>query len=69
MEVNDAKATLYDEAQACIYGLMKRDVFPRFKASAAFDELLDVLDQIEDQEHKAIAPQGGITTTVTLRVG
>mmetsp|Transcript_38403 Transcript_38403/g.74483 ORF Transcript_38403/g.74483 Transcript_38403/m.74483 type:complete len:532 (+) Transcript_38403:184-1779(+) len=69
MEVNDADATLYDEAQACIYGLMKRDVFPRFKASPSFDELLDILEQMEGYEHKQIGNQSGITTSVTLRVG
>eukprot|EP00466_Bigelowiella_natans_P007119 jgi/Bigna1/146368/aug1.113_g21076 len=44
MEAGDIDRRMFSTAQECIYDLIQRDVFPRFKNSTAFEEFIDILE-------------------------
>jgi len=77
MEAGDIDRRMFSTAQECIYDLIQRDVFPRFKNSTAFEEFIDILEEhhrnIEigesKQETQDQDEHRGITIKPTLRVG
>mmetsp|Transcript_3348 Transcript_3348/g.4853 ORF Transcript_3348/g.4853 Transcript_3348/m.4853 type:complete len:409 (+) Transcript_3348:1-1227(+) len=73
MEAGDVDPGMFEEAQECIYELIREDVFPRFKSSSTFDEYLEILAESNngtqtDELKENPSFHQGITTAVTLRV-